>query len=442
MASVTVFSYICPRIESNRNYPLIYNSMTIDTCNFKGQKVIVRVDFNVPLDENGNITDDTRIRGALPTLKKVLAGGGALIIMSHMGRPKKNPDPKFSLKQIVAHVSELLGAPVQFCDDCMKAQAQVAAMKDGDVLLLENLRFYEEETGKPRGEFATDDEKAAAKKVVKEKQKEFTKTLASYADIYINDAFGTAHRAQASTYGVAQYADVVCAGPLMAAEIDALTKAVEEAKHPLVAIVGGSKVSTKLTILNNLAQKVDQLIVGGGIANTFLMAAGYKVGKSLAEADLLDECKKILETLKQKGATLPLPTDVVVAKEFSETAEHRTCRIEDVQDDEMILDVGPETAKALAEILQKAGTIVWNGPVGVFEMEPYSHGTEVMAEAIAKATENGAFSIAGGGDTVAAVGKFGISKRISYISTGGGAFLEFLEGKVLPAIEILEKRAQ
>ena len=419
---------------------------TLDNYNFAGKKAFVRVDFNVPLDENFNITDDTRMVKALPTLKKILADGGSLIIGSHLGRPKKGPEDKFSLRHIVAHLSELLGTEVKFVDECVgdKVKAAVAALKPGEVLLLENLRFHAEEEGKPRGlaEDASDEEKTAAKKAIKASQKEFTKELADLADVYVNDAFGTAHRAQASTYGVAQYADVVCAGPLMAAEIEALTKAVEEAKHPLVAIVGGSKVSTKLTILNNLAQKVDQLIVGGGIANTFLMAAGYKVGKSLAEADLLDECKKILKTLEEKGATLPLPTDVVVAKEFSETAEHRTCRIEDVQDDEMILDVGPETAQALADILQKAGTIVWNGPVGVFEMEPYSHGTEVMAEAIAKATENGTFSIAGGGDTVAAVGKFGISNRISYISTGGGAFLEFLEGKVLPAIEILEKRAQ
>jgi phosphoglycerate kinase len=259
--------------------------------------------------------------------------------------------------------------------------------------------------------------------------------------VYVNDAFGTAHRAEGTTYGAAQYAEIACAGPLMAAEIEALTKAVEEAKHPLVAIVGGSKVSTKLTILNNLAQKVDQLIVGGGIANTFLLAAGHKIGKSLAEPDLVDECKKILETLAAKGATLPLPTDVVVAKEFSETAEVRCCKVDEVADDEMILDVGPETAAMLAEILKKAGTIVWNGPVGVFEMKPFAGGTEVMAKAIAEATAAGAFSIAGGGDTVSAVHKFEIADKVSYISTGGGAFLEFLEGKVLPAIEILEKRA-
>ena len=399
------------------------NKKSIDDINVKGKRVLCRCDFNVPLD-GSRITDETRLVAALPTIKKLIADGGKVILCSHLGKPK-GPDAAFSLAPVAKRLSELLGQEVKFAaDDTVvgeNAKAAVAAMNDGDVILLENTRFRAEET--KNGEA-------------------FSKDLASICDVFVNDAFGTAHRAQASTYGVAQYADVVCAGPLMAAEIDALTKAVEEAKHPLVAIVGGSKVSTKLTILNNLAQKVDQLIVGGGIANTFLMAAGYKVGKSLAEADLLDECKKILKTLEEKGATLPLPTDVVVAKEFSETAEHRICRIEDVQDDEMILDVGPETAQALADILQKAGTIVWNGPVGVFEMEPYSHGTEVMAEAIAKATENGAFSIAGGGDTVAAVGKFGISNRISYISTGGGAFLEFLEGKVLPAIEILEKRAQ
>jgi phosphoglycerate kinase len=300
------------------------------------------------------------------------------------------------------------------------AKAKAAALQNGDVMLLENTRYIKGET---------------------KNDPELSKELASMADIFVNDAFGTAHRAEGTTYGAAQYAEIACAGPLMAAEIEALTKAVEEAKHPLVAIVGGSKVSTKLTILNNLAQKVDQLIVGGGIANTFLLAAGHKIGKSLAEPDLVDECKKILETLAAKGATLPLPTDVVVAKEFSETAEVRCCKVDEVADDEMILDVGPETAAMLAEILKKAGTIVWNGPVGVFEMKPFAGGTEVMAKAIAEATAAGAFSIAGGGDTVSAVHKFEIADKVSYISTGGGAFLEFLEGKVLPAIEILEKRA-
>ena len=375
----------------------------------KDKRVFIRSDLNAPRDENGNITNEARLVASVPAIRMARDAGARVMVVSHLGRPKEGEKtPADSLVKIAQRMAELLGSPVRLIDNWVDGGFEVAP---GEVVMLENCRCNVGE---------------------KKCAEELSKKYGALCDVFVNDAFGTAHRAQASTYGVAQYADVVCAGPLMAAEID---------KHPLVAIVGGSKVSTKLTILNNLAQKVDQLIVGGGIANTFLMAAGYKVGKSLAEADLLDECKKILKTLEEKGATLPLPTDVVVAKEFSETAEHRTCRIEDVQDDEMILDVGPETAQALADILQKAGTIVWNGPVGVFEMKPYSHGTEVMAEAIAKATENGTFSIAGGGDTVAAVGKFGISNRISYISTGGGAFLEFLEGKVLPAIEILEKRA-
>lgn len=268
-----------------------------------------------------------------------------------------------------------------------------------------------------------------------------SKKYAALCDVFVHDAFGTAHRAQASTVGVARYAPVVCAGPLMAAEIDALTRAVENAKHPLAAIVGGSKVSTKLTILSNLAEKVDQLIVGGGILNTFLLAAGKPIGKSLAEPELVDECRRVLAILEKKGATLPMPVDVVVAKAFAEDAEHRVADVDDVREDEMILDVGPKTAAMLGEILRTAGTIVWNGPVGVFEMTPYAEGTRVMAEAIAAATDAGAFSIAGGGDTVAAVGKFGVEKRISYISTGGGAFLEFLEGKTLPAVAVLEERA-
>ena len=384
----------------------------------QGKRVLIRSDLNAPHDAEGRITNETRLVASIPAIRMALEGGAAVMVMSHLGRPKEGEiRPADSLLHVAERMSELLGQAMPLKADYLNG----VDVKPGEVVMLENCRCNVGE---------------------KKCSEELSKKYGALCDVFVNDAFGTAHRAQASTYGVAQYAETVCAGPLMAAEIEALTKAVEEAKHPLVAIVGGSKVSTKLTILNNLAQKVDQLIVGGGIANTFLMAAGYKVGKSLAEADLLDECKKILKTLEEKGATLPLPTDVVVAKEFSETAEHRTCSIEEVQDDEMILDVGPETAKSLAEILQKAGTIVWNGPVGVFEMQPYSHGTEVMAEAIAKATENGAFSIAGGGDTVAAVGKFGIADRISYISTGGGAFLEFLEGKVLPAIEILEKRAQ
>ena len=383
-----------------------------------GKRVLIRSDINVPRDENGDITNEARLVASVPAVRMARDAGARVMVVSHLGRPKEGVlTPADSLVKVAARMSELLGAPIRLIEDWVDGGFEVA---EGEVVMLQNCRCNV-------GEKKCNDELA--------------RKYGALCDVYVNDAFGTAHRAEGTTYGAAQYAEVACAGPLMAAEIEALTKAVEEAKHPLVAIVGGSKVSTKLTILNNLAQKVDQLIVGGGIANTFLLAAGHKIGKSLAEPDLVDECKKILETLAAKGATLPLPTDVVVAKEFSETAEVRCCKVDEVADDEMILDVGPETAAMLADILKKAGTIVWNGPVGVFEMKPFAGGTEVMAKAIAEATAAGAFSIAGGGDTVSAVHKFEIADKVSYISTGGGAFLEFLEGKVLPAIEILEKRA-
>lgn len=383
-----------------------------------GKRVLIRSDLNVPRDENGDITNEARLVASVPAVRMARDAGARVMVVSHLGRPKEGVlTPADSLVKVAARMSELLGAPIRLIEDWVDGGFEVA---EGEVVMLQNCRCNV-------GEKKCNDELA--------------REYGALCDVYVNDAFGTAHRAEGTTYGAAQYAEIACAGPLMAAEIEALTKAVEEAKHPLVAIVGGSKVSTKLTILNNLAQKVDQLIVGGGIANTFLLAAGHKIGKSLAEPDLVDECKKILETLAAKGATLPLPTDVVVAKEFSETAEVRCCKVDEVADDEMILDVGPETAAMLAEILKKAGTIVWNGPVGVFEMKPFAGGTEVMAKAIAEATAAGAFSIAGGGDTVSAVHKFEIADKVSYISTGGGAFLEFLEGKVLPAIEILEKRA-
>ncbi len=383
-----------------------------------GKRVLIRSDLNVPRDDEGRITNETRLIASAPAVRLAVDAGAAVMIMSHLGRPTEGEvKPEDSLACVAVRMSELVGLPIGLSRKYLTDGVEI---KPGQVIMLENCRCN-------KGE--------------KKNDEELSKVYASLCDIYVNDAFGTAHRAQASTEGVARHAKTVCAGPLMAAEIEALTKAVAEAKHPLTAIVGGSKVSTKLTILNNLAQKVDQLIVGGGIANTFLLAAGYKIGKSLAEPELVDECRKVLETLKAKGANLPLPTDVVVAKEFSADAEHRVCKIEDVADDEMILDVGPETAAALAEIVAKSGTIVWNGPVGVFEMEPYSHGTEQLAQAIAAATEAGAFSIAGGGDTISAVTTFGIAERVSYISTGGGAFLEFLEGKTLPAVAVLEERA-
>lgn len=382
-----------------------------------GKRVLIRSDLNAPHDEAGNITNENRLVASVPAIRLALDAGAAVLVMSHRGRPTEGEfdQEKDTLASIAVRMSQLVGTPIRLVRNYLEG----VDVKPGQVVMLENCRCN-------KGE--------------KKNVEELAKQYAALCDVFVNDAFGTAHRAQASTVGVAEQVEVACAGPLMAAEIDALTKAVAEAKHPLVAIVGGSKVSTKLTILNNLAQKVDQLIVGGGIANTFLLAAGYKVGKSLAEPELVEECRKVLATLEEKGAQLPLPTDVVVAKEFSETAEHRTCRIEEVAEDEMILDVGPETSAKLCDILRQAGTIVWNGPVGVFEMAPYAQGTADMAKAIAESTEKGAFSIAGGGDTIAAVGKFEIADKVSYISTGGGAFLEFLEGKTLPAIAALEAR--
>ena len=408
--------------------------MTIDKFNFAGKKAIVRVDFNVPLNEEGKITDDTRIRGALPTLKKILADGGALIIMSHMGKPKGKVNAKYSLSQIVDAVAAALGTPVQFAPDCAKAQDAAAALKPGEVLLLENLRFYPEEEGKPVGIEKEDPAYEDAKKAMKASQKEFAKTLASYADCYVMDAFGTAHRAQASTHGIGKFADVACAGPLLAAELDALGKALKEPARPMVAIVGGSKVSTKLTVLDSLSKIADQLIVGGGIANTFIAAQGHDVGKSLYEADLVDEAKRLLTT-----CNIPVPSDVRVATEFSETAPATLKSVNDVKADEQILDIGDASAQELAEILKNAKTILWNGPVGVFEFPNFRKGTEIVANAIA---DSEAFSIAGGGDTLAAIDLFGIADKISYISTGGGAFLEFVEGKVLPAVAMLEERAK
>ena len=397
--------------------------LTLETLAKKGaldgKRVLIRSDLNVPRDEEGRITNEARLIASVPAIRLALDAGAAVMIMSHLGRPTEGElRPEDSLGAVAVRMSELVGVPIGLSRNYLEDGVDI---KPGQAIMLENCRCN-------KGEKKNDE--ALAKK------------YAALCDVFVNDAFGTAHRAQASTEGVARFATVACAGPLMAAEIDALTKAVAEAKHPLVAIVAGSKVSTKLTILSNLAQKVDQLIVGGGIANTFLLAAGYKIGKSLAEPELVGECVKVLETLRAKGASLPLPVDVVAAKEFSATAEHRVCAVEEVADDEMILDVGPKTAEMLADVVGKAGTVVWNGPVGVFEMEPYAHGTERLAQAVAEATDKGAFSIAGGGDTISAVNTFGIKDRVSYISTGGGAFLEFLEGKTLPAVAVLEERSR
>jgi phosphoglycerate kinase len=384
----------------------------------RGRRVFIRSDLNVPQDDAGNITEDTRIRASVPAIRLALDAGAAVMVTSHLGRPTEGEfKPEDSLAPVAKRLAELLGRPVPLKQNWVDG-VQVAP---GEVVLLENCRVN-------KGEKKNSDELA--------------QKMAKLCDVYVNDAFGTAHRAEATTHGIAKFAPIACAGPLMAAEIDALGKALGNPKRPLLAIVAGSKVSTKLTILNNLAQKVDHLIVGGGIANTFLLAEGFKVGKSLAEPDLVPECKKVLATLAEKGGTLPLPIDVVVAKEFSATAAATIRRADAVQPDEMILDVGPQTALGLVHGINSAGTIIWNGPIGVFEFDQFGEGTRQMALAIAQATVNGAFSIAGGGDTLAAIAKYRIGDRVSYISTGGGAFLEFLEGRVLPAIEILQQRAK
>ena len=383
-----------------------------------GRRVLIRSDLNVPRDEEGRITNEARLIASVPAVRLAVDSGAAVLVMSHLGRPTEGEcRQEDSLAGVAVRMSQLVGLPIRL----VKNYLDGVEVKPGEVVMLENCRCN-------KGE--------------KKNDAELAKKYAALCDVFVNDAFGTAHRAQASTEGVARLAKVACAGPLMAAEIDALTKSVQDAEPPLMAIVGGSKVSTKLTILNNLAKTVDQLIVGGGIANTFLLAAGKKIGKSLAEPELVDECKKVLATLAEKGANLPLPTDVVVAKAFAADAEHRTCSVDDVADDEMILDVGPETAEELAKLVKASKTIVWNGPVGVFEMEPYAGGTKALAAAIADATKAGAFSIAGGGDTVSAVHAFGVADKVSYISTGGGAFLEFLEGKTLPAVAVLEEKAK
>ena len=383
-----------------------------------GRRVLIRSDLNVPRDEEGRITNEARLIASVPAVRLAVDSGAAVLVMSHLGRPTEGEcRQEDSLAGVAVRMSQLVGLPIRL----VKNYLDGVEVKPGEVVMLENCRCN-------KGE--------------KKNDAELAKRYAALCDVFVNDAFGTAHRAQASTEGVARLAKVACAGPLMAAEIDALTKSVQDAEHPLMAIVGGSKVSTKLTILNNLAKTVDQLIVGGGIANTFLLAAGKKIGKSLAEPELVDECKKVLATLAEKGANLLLPTDVVVAKAFAADAEHRTCSVDDVADDEMILDVGPETAAEFAKLVKASKTIVWNGPVGVFEMEPYAGGTKALAAAIADATKAGAFSIAGGGDTVSAVHAFGVADKVSYISTGGGAFLEFLEGKTLPAVAVLEEKAK
>lgn len=410
--------------------------MTINEANFKGQKVIVRVDFNVPLDENGKITDDTRIRGALPTLKKVLDDGGALIIMSHMGKPKGKVNPKLSLGQIKDAVSAALGAPVKFAPDCAKAQDAAAALQMGEVLLLENLRFYPEEEGKPVGVEKGTPEFDEAKKAMKESQKEFAKTLASYADSYIMDAFGTAHRRHASTAVIADYfdADHKMLGLLMEKEVTAVDNVLSNIKRPFTAIMGGSKVSTKIGIIENLLGKVDNLILCGGMTYTFAKAKGGNVGNSICEEDKLDVALSVIEKAKENGVNLVLGTDCIAADAFDNNANTQVCPAGNIPEGWEGLDAGPESRKAFAEAIKGSKTILWNGPAGVFEFDNFTGGSRAIGDAVAEATAEGAFSLIGGGDSVACVNKFGLADKVSYISTGGGALLEAIEGKVLPGV--------
>lgn len=410
--------------------------MNIDNFNFNGKRAIVRVDFNVPLDENGNITDDTRIRGALPTLKKILNDGGSLIIMSHMGKPKGKVNPKLSLKQIVPAVSKYLGVPVEFAPDAADATVLAEALKPGQVLMLENLRFHSEEEGKPVGIDKEDPQYADAKKEMKERQKDFAKKLASYADVYVNDAFGTAHRSHASTAVVANYFDKdhKMLGYLMEKEVKAVDNILNNIKRPFTAIMGGSKVSTKIGIIENLMDKVDNLILCGGMTYTFAKAMGGHVGNSICENDKLDLALDIMKKAKEKGVNLVLGTDCVAADSFSNDAKTMVCSVMDIPDGWEGLDAGPETRKAFAKVIEESKTILWNGPAGVFEFDNFTAGSRAIADAIVKATENGAFSLVGGGDSVACINKFGLADKVSYVSTGGGALLEAIEGKILPGI--------
>ncbi len=417
--------------------------MNIEQFNFAGKKAFVRVDFNVPLDAEFNITDDTRIRAALPTLKKILADGGSLIIGSHLGRPKKVED-KFSLRHILAHVSKCLGVEVQFADDCVGADAvaKAAALKGGEALLLENLRFYAEEEGKPRGlaEDASDEEKATAKKAIKESQKEFTKKLAALADCYVNDAFGTAHRAHASTALIAEYFDKdnKMFGYLMGKEVDAVNKVMQDIKRPFTAIMGGSKVSSKIDIIENLLGKVDNLILTGAMTYTFFKAEGGNIGNSLCEDDKLDLAREIVAKAKANGVNLVLSTDSKIADAFSNDANTKYASNDNIPDGWIGMDIGPDSIKAYSEVIKSSKTILWNGPTGVFEMDNFADGSRAVAAAIADATAAGAFSLVGGGDSVACVNKFGYADKVSYVSTGGGALLEAIEGKKLPGIAAIE----
>lgn len=412
--------------------------MTIDQYQFKGKRAFVRVDFNVPMDENFVITDDTRIRAAMPTLKHIIENGGRLIMASHLGRPKKNPDPKFSLKYILPRVSELLGVEVKFAEDCNKADEICASLKDGEAVLLENLRFYAEEEGKPRGlaEDASDEEKAAAKKAVKAGQKEFAKHLASYADCYVNDAFGTAHRAHASTAVIADSFDKdnKMFGYLMEKEVQAVDKVMAQTVRPFTAILGGSKVSTKIDIIENLLTKVDNLIIGGAMMFTFIKAQGGMIGASLCEDDKLDLALDIIKKAEQNNVKLYLAVDAVIADKFDNDAHRKTVEIHNIPSGWIGMDIAELSERIFAKVIKDSKTILWNGPAGVFEMENFAHGSKAIAQAIADATQMGAYSLVGGGDSVACINKFGLADKVSYVSTGGGALLEAIEGKVLPGI--------
>lgn len=414
--------------------------MTIDQFNFAGKKAIVRVDFNVPIDENGNVADDTRIRGALPTLKKILADGGAVIIMSHMGKPKGKVNPKLSLKQIVPTVSKALGVEVKFAPDCANASDEAAALKDGEALLLENLRYYPEEEGKPVGIEKDAPEYAEAKKAMAESQKKFAKKLASYADAYVMDAFGTAHRKHASTAVIDEFFDKDnrMLGYLMEKEVKAVDAVLGNIKRPFTAIMGGSKVSTKIGIIENLLGKVDNLILCGGMTYTFAKAQGGEIGNSIVELDKLDVALDVIKKAKDHGVNLLLGSDCIAADTFSNDAKTQVVQANAIPEGWMGLDAGPETQKAFAEAIENAKTILWNGPAGVFEFDNFIGGSKAIADSIARATENGAFSLIGGGDSVACINKFGMADKVSYISTGGGALLEAIEGKVLPGVAAIK----
>ena len=417
----------------------------IDNYNFAGKRAIIRVDFNVPLNGEGQVTDDTRIRAAIPTIQKVLAGGGSVILMSHLGRPKKNPDPKYSLEQIIYAIEARLGVKVQFAGDCMgeKAAQMAANLKPGEVMLLENLRFYAEEEGKPRGlaEDATDEEKSAAKKAVKESQKEFVKKLASYADCYINDAFGTAHRAHASTALIADYfPQDKMFGYVMENELKAIDGVMENPERPFCAIIGGSKVSTKITIIEKLMEKVDSIIIGGGMTYTFAGAEGGKEGKSICEPDMFPVALEILKKAEEKGIQILRSPDALICDDFSENANTQEAPANNIPDEWEGVDIATGGKAKFREHILGCKTILWNGPVGVFEINKFSTGSRAVAEAIAEATEkNGAYSLIGGGDSVACVNKFGLADKVSYVSTGGGALLEYMEGKELPGVAAIRK---